>query len=56
MDQMLQTGKDAETIVAEQGFDTPGLSDEDLRVIVQGVLDTNPTIVQQYKDGKTTTM
>jgi len=56
MDQMLQTGKDAQMIITDQGFDAPGLSDDDLRSIVQHVLDANPAIVQQYKDGKTTTM
>lgn len=56
MDQMLQTGKDAQMIITDQGFDAPGLSDDDLRPIVQHVLDANPAIVQQYKDGKTTTM
>jgi len=56
MDQMLQTGKSAESIVTEQWFDAPWLSDDELRRIIQNVLDMNPAIVQQYKDGKTTTM
>lgn len=56
MDQMLQTGKNAESIVAEQWFDAPGVSVDELRGIVQSVLDANPAIVQQYKEGKTTTM
>jgi aspartyl-tRNA(Asn)/glutamyl-tRNA(Gln) amidotransferase subunit B len=56
MDQMLQTGKDAQSIITEQWFDTPGMSVDELRDIVQGVLNANSAIVQQYKDGKTTTM
>jgi Asp-tRNA(Asn)/Glu-tRNA(Gln) amidotransferase B subunit len=34
----------------------PAVSDDVLRAIAQGVLDANPTIVQQYKNGKTTTI
>ena len=56
MDQMLQTGKDAQSIIAEQWFDAPAVSSDDLRAIVQKVLDANPAIVQQYKEWKTTTM
>ncbi len=56
MDHMLQTGKDAQSIITEQWFDAPAVSTDDLRDVVQGVLDANPAIVQQYKEGKTTTM
>lgn len=56
MDHMLQTGKDAQTIIVEQWFDAPAVSSDDLRDIVQGILDANQAIVQQYKEGKTATM
>jgi aspartyl-tRNA(Asn)/glutamyl-tRNA(Gln) amidotransferase subunit B len=56
MEHMLETWKDAQTIIAEQWFDAPAVSDDVLRAIAQGVLDANPAIIQQYKDGKTTTI
>lgn len=56
MDQMLQTGKDAQSIISEQWFDAPGFSSDDLRVVVQQILDANPAIVEQYKEWKTTTI
>lgn len=53
MDEMLSTGKDAQDIVADKWFDSPGLSTDDLRAIIAMVINDNPTVVQQYKDGKT---
>jgi aspartyl-tRNA(Asn)/glutamyl-tRNA(Gln) amidotransferase subunit B len=56
MEEMLETGRDAQDIIVEQWFDAPAVSDDALRIVAQWVLDAHPAIVQQYKDGKTTTI
>ena len=54
MDEMLQTGKNASEIIQEKGFDTPAIQDNELENIAKTILENNPAIVQQYKDGKIT--
>lgn len=51
---MLSTGKNPEAIIKEKGFDAPAINESELKTIVQQVLTDNPTIVEQYKWGKTT--
>jgi aspartyl-tRNA(Asn)/glutamyl-tRNA(Gln) amidotransferase subunit B len=55
-EELLQTGKSVEEIVKEKGFDTQAVDDNALATIVKEVLDANPTIVEQYKGGKETTI
>lgn len=56
MDQMLATGEKPDVVIAREWFDAPGFSEEELRPIVQNVLDENPSVVAQYRDGKTSTI
>jgi len=56
MDMMLDTGDSPDSIITTQWFDAPGVSDDDLQRIIQTILDDNPAVVQQYKDGKTSTI
>ncbi|HOG15461.1 MAG TPA: Asp-tRNA(Asn)/Glu-tRNA(Gln) amidotransferase subunit GatB [Candidatus Absconditabacterales bacterium] len=56
MDEMLKTGKSASEIIKEKGFDAPEISENDLENIAKKVLENNPTIVEQYKSGKTSTL
>ncbi len=56
MEEMLLTGKSAKEILKEKWFDTPSINEQDIKTIVQKVIDENPTIVEQYKKGKTTTI
>ncbi len=53
MQEMLETWNSAEKIISEKGFDTPAIDNNELTTIIQEVIDNNPAIVQQYKDGKT---
>ena len=53
MEEMLQTGASASDIIKEKGFDTPEISESDLRAFCKEVLDENPAILDQYKAGKT---
>lgn len=55
-DELLTTKKNLTTIITEKGFDTPATTNDELVSIVKEVLNENPTIVQQYKDGKETTI
>lgn len=56
MDEMLKTWKSASEIVKEKWFDAPEISENDLENIAKKVLENNPTIVEQYKAGKTSTL
>lgn len=56
MDEMLKTWKSASEIVKEKWFDAPEISENDLENIAKKVLENNPTIVEQYKSGKTSTL
>ncbi|MCX6822841.1 MAG: Asp-tRNA(Asn)/Glu-tRNA(Gln) amidotransferase subunit GatB [candidate division SR1 bacterium] len=56
LDDMLATGKDPGEIIKEKGFDAPALDDTEIEHIINKVLADNEDIVNQYKNGKTTTM
>ncbi|HKL43948.1 MAG TPA: Asp-tRNA(Asn)/Glu-tRNA(Gln) amidotransferase subunit GatB [Candidatus Absconditabacterales bacterium] len=56
MEEMLETGKSAQEIIKEKGFDTPAVDSGELEGIVKKVLEKNPNIVEQYKGGKTSTI
>ena len=56
MDEMLKTGKWAQEIIANKWFDTPTVNDNELEDIIKKILANNPTIVEQYKSGKTSTL
>lgn len=56
MDEMLKTWKSASEIIKEKWFDAPEISENDLENIAKKILENNPTIVEQYKSGKTSTL
>ena len=53
MEEMLQNGGDSEEIVKEKGFDAPAFDENELKTIIQSVLDANESVVDQYRSGKT---
>ena len=53
MEEMLQNGGDPEEIVKEKGFDAPAFDEDELKNIIQSVLDANESVVEQYRSGKT---
>lgn len=53
MEEMLQNGWDPEEIVKEKGFDAPAFDEDELKNIIQLVLDANESVVEQYRSGKT---
>ena len=53
MEEMLQNGGDPEDIVKEKGFDAPAFDEDELKNIIQSVLDANESVVDQYRSGKT---
>ena len=52
MEEMLQNGGDPEEIVKEKGFDAPAFDENELKTIIQSVLDANESVVEQYRSGK----
>lgn len=56
MDEMIKTWKEPEEIIKEKWFNTPAIDNNELENIVKLVLEENPTIVEQYKWWKTTTL
>ena len=56
MDEMIATGKDAELIIKEKWFDAPAIDTDSINSIIDTILLENPSIVEQYKGGKTTTL
>ncbi len=56
MEQMIATGKSAEELVKELWFDQAGSNDDEILTVVQKVLMDNPSIVEQYKWWKETTI
>lgn len=56
MEEMLSTWKTYEDITKEKWFNSPWISENELGEIIKLVLEENPTIVEQYKWGKTTTL
>lgn len=53
MQEMLETGNNAEKIIKEKGFDTPAIDENQLRNTIEEVIKNNPKIVEQYQEGKT---
>lgn len=53
MDELLQHGGIPEEILKEKGFDKPAFDAEELKMILQSVLESNESVVEQYKSGKT---
>lgn len=53
MEEMLQNGWDPEEILKEKGFDAPAFDENELKNIIQSVLDVNESVVDQYRSGKT---
>lgn len=53
--EMLNTGKDPETVVKEQGLSQLTNEDE-LRAVIRQVLERNPSQVEEYRSGKTKVM
>lgn len=56
MDEMLKTWKWANEIIQEKWFNTASVDDNEVENIVKKILENNPETVQQYKDGKTSTL
>jgi aspartyl-tRNA(Asn)/glutamyl-tRNA(Gln) amidotransferase subunit B len=56
MDEMLSTGKNLNEIIKAKWFDAPAMEEKEVEKIVQQILKENPSIVEQYKAGKTTTI
>lgn len=52
LDFMLESGRDAETIVAEKGLETIR-SEDALLELVQAAIEENPEETERYRDGKT---
>jgi aspartyl-tRNA(Asn)/glutamyl-tRNA(Gln) amidotransferase subunit B len=53
MEEMLASGASASDIIKEKWFDTPALSNDELRDHCKAVIAENPAIVDQYKWWKT---
>ncbi len=56
MDEMLSTGKNSEEIIKEKGFDAPAMDNDEIALLAKEIVTENPSIVEQYKGGKTTTI
>lgn len=56
LDQMITTGATPESIVKELGFDQAQSNDDEIITLIQKILNDNPSIVEQYKWGKETTI
>jgi len=54
MQEMLSTGKHPEDIIKEKWFDAPAIDSSELETMAKQIMEENPTIVEQYKWGKTT--
>jgi aspartyl-tRNA(Asn)/glutamyl-tRNA(Gln) amidotransferase subunit B len=54
MAEMLSTGKNPNEIIKEKWFDAPAIDNNELEIMAKQILEENPTIVEQYKWGKTT--
>jgi aspartyl-tRNA(Asn)/glutamyl-tRNA(Gln) amidotransferase subunit B len=55
-DELLTTKEPLTDIIKAHGFDAPAVNENELADIVKEVLEANPTIVEQYKGGKETTI
>jgi aspartyl-tRNA(Asn)/glutamyl-tRNA(Gln) amidotransferase subunit B len=56
MEEMLNTWKKVEEIIKEKWFDTPDVDNDKLENIVKKIIIDNPTIVEQYRWWKTSTI
>lgn len=56
MDEMLSTGKAIEEIIKEKWFDTPAMDENEIKLLAKQIFEENPSIVEQYRWGKTTTI
>ena len=56
MDEMLISWASASDIIKEKWFDAPAFSEEDLKNVCKEVIAENPTIVEQYKGWKASTI
>lgn len=56
MDEILNTWKNAREIIKEKWFDTPAVDNSELENIVKKIIENNPSIVEQYKWWKTSTI
>ena len=56
MQEMVNTGKNPDEIIQTKWFDAPAIDIEQIQAMAAQVLAENPTIVDQYKWGKTTTI
>jgi aspartyl-tRNA(Asn)/glutamyl-tRNA(Gln) amidotransferase subunit B len=56
MDEMLSTGKDLEEIIKGKWFDTPAIDGNEIEAFARQILEENTSTVEQYKEGKTTTI
>lgn len=56
MQEMLSTWKNPSEIIKEKWFDAPAINNDEIETIAKQILEENPTIVEQYKWWKTTTI
>jgi aspartyl-tRNA(Asn)/glutamyl-tRNA(Gln) amidotransferase subunit B len=56
MDAMLNTWKNVEEIIKEKWFDAPAVDNNKLENIVKNIIKNNPSIVEQYRWWKTSTI
>ena len=56
MDKMITTGKSPDVLVTELWFDAVTSNDNDIVTTIQTILANNPSIVDQYRSGKETTI
>lgn len=56
MEQMIATGKSPDELVKELWFDAVQSNDDEIIAVIQTILAANPTIVEQYKWWKETTI
>lgn len=56
MEEMLNSSKSCNEIIKEKWFDAPSVNEDEIENIIKSILKENPTIVDQYKSGKTTTL
>ena len=56
LDVLFERPQPAEQVISELWFDAPALDDWALQKIAQTIIDQNPSVVQQYKEWKTSTI
>lgn len=53
---MIATGANPHDIIKELGFDQQSDNDDEILAVIQQVLANNPSVVEQYKGGKESTI